>query len=201
MKEQGLIKEIIVMGCLSQRYREPLEKQIKAVDAFFGVDQFAEILDFVTDEFHEDVNAKRVLMTPKHFIYLKIAEGCNHKCSFCAIPMIKGPYRSVPQKEIIKEAKYFVSKGAKEINLIGQDTTYYGVDIDGKRQIATLMNRLAKETNVDWIRLHYTFPAGFPLDLLDVMASNDNICKYIDIPLQHISDNILQAMFRGYNPR
>lgn len=197
MKEQGLISEIIVTGCLSQRYMKELSEQIPAVDAFFGVEDFEPILRYLSPNVKKITKSKRELLTPNHFAYLKIAEGCNHKCSFCAIPLIKGNYRSVPQKDILKEAKYLVNKGVREINIIAQDTTYYGIDLDGKRQISKLMNVLSNEVKADWLRLMYTYPAGFPEDLLDAIKDQENICNYIDIPLQHISDRMLKSMKRG----
>lgn len=197
MKEQGMISEIIVIGCLSGRYKKELSEQIPAVDAFFGIEDFEAILRYLSPGVKNITKAKRELLTPNHFAYLKIAEGCNHKCSFCAIPLIKGNYRSVPQKDILKEAKYLVNKGVREINLIAQDTTYYGIDMDGKRQISKLMNVLSNEVKADWLRLMYTYPSGFPEDLLDAIKDQENICNYLDIPLQHISDKMLKSMKRG----
>ncbi len=197
MKEQGLLKEIIVIGCLSERYKQELKEQIPAVDEFFGIEQYEDILKYISPNISNFSQAKRELLTPNHFAYLKIAEGCNHSCGFCAIPLIKGSFRSMPHKEIMKEAKYLVSKGVREINIIGQDTTYYGVDLNGKRQIAKLMKALSNDTKADWLRLMYTYPTGFPLELLDVINDRKNICNYIDIPLQHINDRILKQMRRG----
>jgi ribosomal protein S12 methylthiotransferase len=197
MKEQGLLEEIIVIGCLSERYKNELREQIPAVDDFFGVEQYQDIINFLVGGNDKILLTKRELLTPNHFAYLKIAEGCNHSCGFCAIPLIKGKYRSIAQKDALKEAKYLVSKGVKEINIIAQDTTYYGVDLDGNRQISKLMDALAKNTNAQWLRLMYTYPTGFPLDLLDVINRHDNICNYIDIPFQHISDRILKKMRRA----
>ena len=194
-KKQGLIKKIYVMGCLSQRYKNDLIKEIPDVDKYYGVNDLKDILkDF---GIQNNYNSPRLLSTPKHYAYLKIAEGCNKKCSYCAIPLIRGRHISRPMESIIDEAKMLVDKGVKEILLISQDPTYYGMDLYKKQKITELAGKISDIKNLSWLRLHYNFPSDLPDSLLDLIKDRKNICKYIDIPLQHISDNILKSMKRG----
>jgi ribosomal protein S12 methylthiotransferase len=201
LKEKGKVESVYVMGCLSERYKNELEKEIPEVDKFFGVEKFEEILNTLGVPDRYELLGERELLTPKHYAYLKISEGCDNPCSFCAIPLIRGKHISRPIEEIIKEAKKLAWKGVKEIIIIAQDTTYYGLDIYGKRKLPELLNRLSEIDGIEWIRLMYTFPAKFPTEVLDIMAQNLKICKYIDIPIQHISDKILKSMRRGITKR
>lgn len=201
LKEKGKVESVYVMGCLSERYKNELEKEIPEVDKFFGVEKFEEILNTLGVPDRYELLGERELLTPKHYAYLKISEGCDNPCSFCAIPLIRGKHISRPIEEIIKEAKKLAWKGVKEIIIIAQDTTYYGLDIYGKRKLPELLNRLSEIDGIEWIRLMYTFPAKFPTEVLDIMAQNPKICKYIDIPIQHISDKILKSMRRGITKR
>ncbi len=196
-KSQGLIKKVFVMGCLSERYKSQLENEISDVDGFFGVSELPEIIKELGGNYKNELLGKRSLTTPSHYAYLKIAEGCDRNCSFCAIPMIRGKHISKPVKQIIKEANILAGKGVKELILIAQDLTYYGLDIYKERKLAFLLEELTKIESIEWIRLHYTYPSGFPDDVLDVMAKNEKICNYIDIPLQHINDNLLKSMKRN----
>lgn len=196
-KQNGLIDHVYVMGCLSERYLSKLKQEIPEVDAFFGVNDLKKIVSHIGGTYKAGLIGERKITTPGHYAYLKIAEGCDRKCSFCAIPMIRGKHVSRPSEEIISEASRLVAKGVKEINLISQDTTYYGLDLYKKRTIAGLLESLAGLKGLEWIRLHYTYPDGFPLEMLEVIKSHANICNYIDIPLQHISDRILKSMHRG----
>ena len=196
-KQNNLIDHVYVMGCLSERYAIKLRQEIPEVDAFFGVNDLKKIITHIGGTYKSQLIGERKLTTPAHYAYLKIAEGCDRKCSFCAIPMIRGKHVSRPMEEIITEASQLVSAGVKEINLISQDTTYYGLDIYKKRRLPELLDSLARINGLEWIRLHYTYPDGFPVELLEVVRSHDNICNYIDIPLQHISDRILTSMHRG----
>jgi len=196
-KNEGLVKSIYVFGCLSQRYRDELLKEMPEVDGFFGVDSFKEILSELSGQFKNELIGERILTTPKHFAYLKIAEGCNWGCSYCAIPLIRGKFVSVPIEELVERAKKLVQLGVKEILLIAQDLTYYGLDIYGKRELAKLLENLAQIEGLEWIKLHYAYPAHFPMDVLDVMNKYSNICKYLDIPFQHINTGVLQNMRRG----
>jgi ribosomal protein S12 methylthiotransferase len=201
LKEKGKVESVYVMGCLSERYKNELEKEIPEVDKFFGVEKFEEILNTLGVPDRYELLGERELLTPKHYAYLKISEGCDNPCSFCAIPLIRGKHISKPIEEIIKEAKKLAWKGVKEIIIIAQDTTYYGLDIYGKRKLPELLNRLSEIDGIEWIRLMYTFPAKFPTEVLDIMAQNPKICEYIDIPIQHISDKILKSMRRGITKR
>jgi ribosomal protein S12 methylthiotransferase len=201
LKEKGKVESVYVMGCLSERYKNELEKEIPEVDKFFGVEKFEEILNTLGVPDRYELLGERELLTPKHYAYLKISEGCDNPCSFCAIPLIRGKHISRPIEEIIKEAKKLAWKGVKEIIIIAQDTTYYGLDIYGKRKLPELLNHLSEIDGIEWIRLMYTFPAKFPTEVLDIMAQNPKICKYIDIPIQHISDKILKSMRRGITKR
>jgi len=198
MKNQGLINKIIVTGCLSERYKDALEEQIPEVDRFFGLNDYNSIVKFLkNDELKYVLPGERITFTPKHYAYLKISEGCNHSCSFCAIPHIRGKHISKSIDSILAEANYLVSKGVKEINLIAQDSTYYGVDLYGSRKITELLDKISDIKGLEWIRLHYAYPTGYPEELLDLINFKENICKYVDIPLQHISDKLLKSMRRG----
>lgn len=191
-------QKIIVCGCLSQRYADDLRAEIPEVDAFYGVNDWSKLLSDIIEEYSEtEFTSRRVVSTPKHYAYLKIAEGCNRSCSYCAIPLIRGRFVSRPIDDLVQEAKRLVARGVKELLVIAQDTTYYGMDIYGKRALAELLERLALESGAKWIRLHYTFPSSFPDDVIEVMKKYDCICNYIDIPLQHISTDVLTSMKRG----
>ena len=196
-KQNRLIDHVYVMGCLSERYLSKLQQEIPEVDAFFGVNDLKKIIRHIGGTYRTQLIGERKLTTPAHYAYLKIAEGCDRKCSFCAIPLIRGKHVSRPIEEIVSEASLLVKSGVKEINLISQDTTYYGLDLYKKRLLPQLLDKLANLNGIEWIRLHYTYPDGFPLELLEVVKAHPNICNYIDIPLQHISDRILKSMHRG----
>jgi ribosomal protein S12 methylthiotransferase len=195
-KKKGIIDKVFVMGCLSERYKKVLKRDIPEVDGFFGVNELPEIIDSVGAK-HKKEFYNRIITTPSHYAYLKIAEGCDRKCSFCAIPLIRGKHISKPIEKIVSEAKNLVTKGIKELILIAQDLTYYGIDIYQKQKLAQLIIELEKIPGLEWIRLHYTYPTSFPDEILDVIAASPKICNYIDIPLQHITDNILKSMKRG----
>lgn len=195
-KQQGKIKVLIVFGCLSQRYATELTQEMPEVDAFFGVHHLADILSYLKVRMNPELFTQRLISTPKHYAYLKVSEGCNHHCSFCAIPTIRGKYISKPIEQIVKEAGFLLENGAKELILIAQDLAYYGMDIYKKRQIPLLVRELSKLKSVEWIRLHYTYPNNFPMELLDVMKDNDKVCKYLDIPIQHVDNDILSSMHR-----
>ena len=198
VKQRGRKKRILVaVGCLVERYKAELRKELPDVDAWFGVHEWKGIAEFVGGQASAVVQASRIQSTPNHYAYLKISEGCNRSCSYCAIPLIRGRHISRPMDDIVAEAKRLVQSGAKELLVIAQDTTFYGLDLYGERRLAQLLERLATESGADWIRLHYTYPASFPVDVLDVMARHDNICKYLDIPLQHINSSILASMQRN----
>ena len=199
MKRQGKIKNLIVMGCLSQRYRDELKEQLPDVDAIFGVDSNASVLKTIVAGNDYCLNENRKLLTPSHYAYLKIAEGCNHECSFCAIPLIRGKYRSRSIDDIVREAEELVDNGVKEINLIAQDSTYFGKDWDGKSHLAELIDRISDIDGLPWLRIYYSYPTAFPEEILTVIANKHNICNYVDIPFQHISDKILKSMRRGTN--
>ena len=196
-REDGLVKNVFVMGCLSERYRDDLREELPEVDRFFGVRDMEGIVSELGGTFRKDLVGERLLTTPSHYAYLKISEGCDRQCSFCAIPLIRGKQVSRPVEDIVREAAYLVSAGVREIILIAQDLTAYGTDLYRKRKLAFLLSELEKVKGLDWIRLHYTYPAAFPLDVLKMMAASEKICKYIDIPFQHISDSILKRMKRG----
>ncbi len=196
-KEEGKLKHLFVMGCLAERYREQLKKDIPEVDAFYGVNELKTIVSDLGGNYNKNLLGERMISTPSHYAYLKIAEGCDRRCSFCAIPGIRGGHASRPSADIIKEAEGLVAQGVKEIIVISQDTTYYGLDIYKRRKIAGLLNSLSAVNPDGWIRLHYAYPDGFPNDLTSVILDHSNICKYIDIPLQHINDRILRSMKRG----
>ena len=198
LRKANKIKKLYVMGCLSERYKKELRKEIHEVDAFFGVEPVQHVAaDILKSDFHADYCCERVLSTPSHYAYLKISEGCNRHCAFCAIPLIRGEHKSVPMENLVKEAENLAKKGVKELILIAQDLTYYGYDIDGKSHIVELVQKLTEIDGIEWIRLHYGYPLGFPVELLELMRDNKKICHYIDLPLQHISTPILRAMRRG----
>ncbi len=196
-KEEGLVEKVYVTGCLSERYRDDLEKEIPKVDAWFGTRDLSRLLKQLNANYKQELVGERILTNPSHFAYLKISEGCDRPCSFCAIPLMRGKHISRPMEELVLEAKNLAKKGTKELLLIAQDSTYYGLDLYKKRNLAELLQRLSDVEGIEWIRLHYAFPTGFPMDALEVMANTKNICKYIDIPLQHGSTEMLQIMRRG----
>lgn len=197
LKAKGRLKKIFVMGCLSQLYKTELLKAIPEIDNIYGVNDFSSILCDLKIKFNDKLLTQRLLTTPKHYAYLKIAEGCNRKCSFCAIPNIRGKNVSRPLEIVIEEANWLAQQGVKELIVVAQDTTYYGIDLYKKRKISALLTELSKIKGFDWIRLHYTYPANFPLEVIKLMNKHENICKYIDIPLQHIDSNILKSMKRN----
>jgi ribosomal protein S12 methylthiotransferase len=197
LRDTKKIEKLFVFGCLSERYKEDLEKEIPMVDKFFGVNSLKELIEETGANYKEELVGERFLTTPKHYAYLKISEGCDRTCSFCAIPLIKGKHTSRPIEELVKEAEFLIQKGVKEIILIAQDLSYYGIDIYKEYKLAELIDRLSDLKGLKWLRLHYTFPAKFPMDVLEVMKAKPNICKYMDIPVQHISDKLLKMMRRG----
>ncbi|MCB0744858.1 MAG: 30S ribosomal protein S12 methylthiotransferase RimO [Ignavibacteriae bacterium] len=197
LKKQGKIKKVVVAGCLSERFKSELQKEIPDVDVFFGTEDYEGIVKEFGGNLKKELLGERELTTPKHYAYLKISEGCDNPCSFCAIPLMRGLHKSKPMEELLAEVKSLAAKGVKELIIIGQDTTDYGKDIYGKRNLAELLNKLSKINGIEWIRLLYAYPSHFPKDLMDEIAVNPKICKYIDIPLQHISDNVLKSMRRG----
>lgn len=196
-KNRGLIKKVFVFGCLSQRYAQELKESIPEVDGFYGSFEMESVLKALGKNWNNELNERRYLTTPSHYAYLKISEGCDRVCSFCSIPLIRGPHKSISAEKLIAEAESLVSEGVKELILVAQDTTYYGVDLYKRREITSLMSKIADIKGLEWLRLHYSYPAGFPEDLLELMASHPKICKYLDIPLQHISDSVLGAMRRN----
>lgn len=196
-KDEGKVDKVYVTGCLSERYREDLMAEIPQIDAWFGTRELPMLLRRFKATYKHELVGERITTTEKHFVYLKIAEGCDRPCSFCAIPLMRGGHVSRPMEELVLEAKNLAKNGTKELLLIAQDSTYYGLDLYKKRNLAELMDRLADVEGIDWIRLHYAFPTGFPLDVLDVMAARPNICNYLDIPLQHGATNVLKLMRRG----
>ena len=196
-KQEGLVEKVYVTGCLSQRYKDDLEKEIPQVDAWFGTRDLSRLLKQLNANYKHELVGERILTNPSHFAYLKISEGCDRPCSFCAIPLMRGSHISRPIEELVLEAKNLAKNGTKELLLIAQDSTYYGLDLYRKRNLAELLKYLSDVEGIEWIRLHYAFPTGFPMDALDVMAERSNICKYLDIPLQHGSSRILQIMRRG----
>jgi len=197
LKDEGKLKKVIVTGCLSERYKPELEKEIPNVDNYFGTNDLKELLESVGADYKHELLGERLLTTPSHFSYFKIAEGCNRPCSFCAIPLMRGKHVSKPMDLLVKEAKHLAKNGTKELILIAQDLTYYGLDIYGKRNLADLLRNLSDVEGIEWIRLQYAYPSGFPMDILDAMNERSNICNYLDMPLQHISDNMLKSMRRG----
>ncbi|MCS7004717.1 MAG: 30S ribosomal protein S12 methylthiotransferase RimO [Cytophagales bacterium] len=196
-KEKGKIEKLYVTGCLSQRYKNELEKEIPQVDAFFGTNELPALLKKFKADYKHELLGERITTTPKHYAFLKISEGCDRPCSFCAIPLMRGRHVSRPMEELVSQAHHLAKNGVKEILLIAQDSTYYGIDLYKKRALAELLERLADVEGIEWIRLHYAFPTGFPEDVLDVIAKRSNICKYLDIPLQHASTRMLKIMRRG----
>ena len=196
-KNEGLIDKLFVIGCLSERYADELREEIPEVDDYFGARDLSGVVKALGVEY-DSTSTLRELSTPKHYAYLKISEGCNWRCGYCAIPGIRGKHTSVPMEQLIEEAKSLVAKGVKEIMVIAQDTTYYGVDLYGKRCLAELLEKLCRIEGLEWIRLHYAYPTDFPQEVIDIMAREPKICKYLDIPLQHISDNQLSLMHRRH---
>lgn len=195
-KEEGMLERVYVMGCLSERYLKELSVEIPQVDKFYGKFNWTELLKDLGESYHDDLHIERTLTTPQHYAYLKISEGCDRKCSYCAIPIITGKHISRPMEEILSEVRYLVDQGVKEFQIIAQELTYYGVDIYKKQMLPQLVEQIAAVPGVEWIRLHYAYPAHFPTDLFRVMREHQNICKYMDIALQHISDNMLEKMRR-----
>ena len=196
-KEREVIRKLYVTGCLSQRYPQELKKEIPQVDGYFGTGDTDALLDALSVPFDSSLDTARCLTTPGHYAYLKISEGCDRKCSYCAIPLIRGPHVSRPVGKLIEEAAGLAAKGVRELIVVAQDTTYYGLDLYGSRKLAGLLDSLSGIDGIDWIRLHYSYPASFPDDVLELMSGSDRICRYLDIPLQHISDNVLRAMRRS----
>ncbi|HIP32352.1 MAG TPA: 30S ribosomal protein S12 methylthiotransferase RimO [Crocinitomicaceae bacterium] len=196
-KKEGLVDKVYVTGCLSQRYKDDLEKEIPEVDAFFGTRELPRLLKTLKADYKHELIGERLLTTPSHYAYFKIAEGCDRPCSFCAIPLMRGKHVSTPIEELVKHAKSLAAKGVKELMLIAQDLTYYGLDIYKKRALADLINQLADVEGIEWIKLHYAFPNNFPMDVIEVMNKRENVCNYLDIPLQHGSTKMLKAMRRG----
>jgi ribosomal protein S12 methylthiotransferase len=196
-KEDGEVDKVFVTGCLSERYKPDLQKEIPNVDQYFGTTELPQLLKALGADYKHELIGERLTTTPKNYAYLKIAEGCDRPCSFCAIPLMRGKHKSTPIEHLVIEAEKLAANGVKELILIAQDLTYYGLDIYKKRNLAELLEALVKVEGIEWIRLHYAFPTGFPLDVLDVMKREPKICNYLDIPLQHISDKILKSMRRG----
>lgn len=204
-KQHGQVDKVYVTGCLSQRYRPELEKEIPEVDGYFGTNELPRLLKTLKADYKHELVGERLLTTPSHYAYLKISEGCDRKCSFCAIPLMRGNHVSVPMEQLVLQAKNLVKNGVKEIMLIAQDLTFYGLDIYGKRNLSELLYKLSDVEGLEWLRLHYAFPSGFPMsaragtegDVIDAIKNCPNICNYLDMPLQHASDNMLKAMRRG----
>ena len=196
-KEQGMVDRVYVTGCLSERYKDELQDGIPEVDAWFGTRELPRLLKTLRADYKRDLVGERLLTTPAHYAYLKIAEGCDRPCAFCAIPLMRGKHVSTPMEDLVKQAQDLAANGVRELILIAQDLTYYGLDIYRGRKLAELVRRLSDVEGIDWIRLHYAFPTGFPMDVLDVMAERSNVCNYLDMPLQHASDDILKSMRRG----
>lgn len=196
-KEQGDVDKVFVTGCLSERYKPDLQKEIPNVDQYFGTTELPNLLKALGADYKHELIGERLTTTPKNYAYLKIAEGCDRPCSFCAIPIMRGKHRSTPIEELVTEAEKLAANGVKELILIAQDLTYYGLDLYKKRNLAELLRALVKVDGIEWIRLHYAFPTGFPMDVLEVMKTEPKICNYLDIPLQHISDELLKSMRRG----
>jgi len=196
-KEDGLVEKVFVTGCLSERYRPELEREIPDIDSYFGTRDLPRLLKALGADYRHELVGERLLTTPSHYAYFKISEGCDRPCSFCAIPLMRGRHVSTPIEQLVDNAHRLAAKGVRELMLIAQDSTSYGLDIYGKRRLADLLTELCKVDGIEWIRLHYAFPTGFPEDVLDVMAREPKVCKYLDMPLQHISDPILRSMRRG----
>ncbi|HEY1044831.1 MAG TPA: 30S ribosomal protein S12 methylthiotransferase RimO [Bacteroidia bacterium] len=200
-KEAGRIDKLYVTGCLSHRYKDELENEIPQVDAYFGTLELPNLLKTLGADYKHELIGERLTTTPQHYAYLKISEGCNRPCSFCAIPLMRGKHVSKPIEQIVLEAENLVKNGTKEIMLIAQESTYYGMDLYGERRLKELLEKLSDVKGLEWIRLHYAYPSQFPEEILPVIAAKDNICKYLDIPVQHISDNVLKSMRRGITRR
>jgi len=196
-KSQGAVDRLYVTGCLSERYKDELAEGIPEVDAWFGTRDLPRLLKTLKADYKKELVGERLLTTPAHYAYLKIAEGCDRPCAFCAIPLMRGGHTSTPMEDLVAQAKSLAAQGVRELILIAQDLTYYGLDLYRERRLAELVRRLSDVEGIDWIRLHYAFPSGFPMDVLDVMAERANVCNYLDMPLQHASDDILRAMRRG----
>lgn len=196
-KKEGQVDKVYVTGCLSERYKSDLETEIPEVDAYFGTRELPRLLKTLKADYKHELIGERLLTTPNHFAYFKIAEGCDRPCSFCAIPLMRGKHRSTPIEDLVKSAESLAAQGVKELMLIAQDLTYYGLDLYKKRNLAELLDKLSEVEGIEWIRLHYAFPTGFPMDILDVMKDRPNVCNYLDMPLQHASTNMLKAMRRG----
>src|SRR5690554_6368580 len=196
-KEEGSVDKVFVTGCLSERYKPDLQKEIPNVDEYFGTTELPGLLKALGADYKHELIGERITTTPKNYAYFKIAEGCDRPCSFCAIPIMRGKHRSTPMEDLVIEAEKLAAKGVKELILIAQDLTYYGLDLYKKRNLAELLENLVKVEGIEWIRLHYAFPTGFPMDVLELMKREPKICNYLDIPLQHIADNILKSMRRG----
>lgn len=201
LKKLGKIKKVIVAGCLSERYKTDLQKEMPEVDAYLGAEKYGEVVKELGGDLKKNLLGERILTTPKHYSYLKISEGCDNPCSFCAIPIMRGKHHSVPRERLVSEARFLAREGVKELIIIGQDTTDYGKDIYGERKLAELLNSLSKIEGIEWIRLLYAYPSHFPEDVIDVIADNPKLCAYLDMPLQHISDNVLKSMQRGVTKR
>ena len=201
LKEKGDIEKVYVTGCLSQRYKDDLEKEIPNVDAYFGTNDLVRILKTVGADYKHELIGERLITTPSHYAYFKIAEGCNRPCSFCAIPIMRGGHVSKSIEDLVKEAKHLAKNGTKELILIAQDLTYYGLDIYNDRKLGDLLKHLSDIEGIEWIRMQYAYPSQFPMDVLDVMNERSNICKYLDMPLQHITDDMLKSMRRGISKR
>ncbi len=200
-KNQGKLEKLIVTGCLSHRYKDDLQADIPEVDQWFGTLELPQLLRSVGADYKHELLGERMQTTPKHYAYVKISEGCNRPCSFCAIPLMRGQHVSKPIEQLVKEVKGLVANGTKEVMLIAQDSTYYGLDLYGERKLADLMKHISDVDGLEWIRLHYAYPSQFPMDVLDVMAERSNICKYLDMPIQHITDRVLKSMRRGITKR
>lgn len=196
-KKKGEVSKVYVTGCLSERYKDDLETEIPEVDAYFGTRELPKLLKTLKADYKHELVGERLLTTPSHYAYLKIAEGCDRPCSFCAIPLMRGKHVSTPIESLVEQTKSLAAKGVKEVILIAQDLTYYGLDIYKKRNLAELITRISEVEGIEWIRLHYAYPSGFPMDVIDVIKNNPKVCTYIDMPLQHGSSKILKAMRRG----
>ena len=196
-RKEGQIDKLYVTGCLSERYKDDLSKEIADVDAWFGTRDLPRLLKTLKADYKHELIGERLLTTPSHFAYFKIAEGCDRPCSFCAIPIMRGKHVSTPMEDLVASAKSLAAQGVRELILIAQDLTYYGLDLYKKRNLAELVEKLSEVEGIDWIRLHYAYPTGFPMEVLDVMRDNPKVCNYLDMPLQHISSNVLKSMRRG----
>jgi ribosomal protein S12 methylthiotransferase len=200
-KEKGKIDKLIVMGCLSERYKDDLVREIPNVDAFFGTRELPQVLKSLGADYKHELLGERQLTTPSHFAYFKISEGCNRPCSFCAIPLMRGKHSSTPIEELVRQASNLAANGTKELIVIAQELTYYGIDLYGKRRLDDLLRALSDVNGIEWVRLQYAYPSQFPMEILDVIKERPNICNYLDMPLQHISDNMLKTMRRGITRR